>query len=752
VNINGVHNFDSNVEQPYVILPKMSLPTVAGTPGYTSIVNRGQIVDFSQDLLPRMGVERMMTQQIYRIPEESGPNGEPVFGVVGDRFNQVRVVGSGWKIQTDIDGACIAVPSSATANADYIEISFYGTGINILVNLTTTVRQLTYSMDGGTTSANFLSTYAAILNNRNYAPSQIIPVLSNQTFGVHTIRIFNNHANGINVYGFEVLNETNALIFPLGSALVNRQKLVNKEIDTVDYKTGFETGTLGTKGGCVVTYLKPSGTIGKVVTPTSPSVGTLTGTDHSNEELIREYFPREFGCGRSDDFSLGQGVQAIRAFTLDDNLTTLAGNACGFYYDINSTGEHLSNSAGNGNFVTVTFFGTGLDIVTAVNDAGSRGFDAIYVDGVSIGGISYSTSSPVQTRKICSGLSVGTHTVRFLQTTVGYALGLKSFKVYGPKKPSIPSGCVELSQYYLNADYSPVPVGSNGDGPIATGIIFKAQTRELVYVGTWALSIDATRVSGFINQTSANGDYFDYTFFGTGIGVSTSYGSSHNIIIYIDDVLYTGSAYTTNTSTWTPGSSAWGLAGSGGCQLWITGLSIGKHKIRVLNNAAINIQLTGLAIITPLYFPKSQLTYDTQNTTTIGSSIGDTRKFQPYTLTSEGKAVYKAIGVTANASTSSSAYVPMPDMSLNVYSKGGMLELHYEGSHYTSASSGYVVLVVDGKTTSEYSLSSNYGATVSLTAEVYLSKGFHKIDAYWKVNSGIYYRNELSCCLIAKEL
>ena len=60
---------------------------------HTTIQNRAQIIDITNDLSVVGPTKRLVTQQSYRIQDEIGPNGELVFGVLGDKFNQIRFVG-----------------------------------------------------------------------------------------------------------------------------------------------------------------------------------------------------------------------------------------------------------------------------------------------------------------------------------------------------------------------------------------------------------------------------------------------------------------------------------------------------------------------------------------------------------------------------------------------------------------------------------------------------------------------------------
>ena len=765
-SVNGIHNLDTNVEQPYVVLPKISLPTVAGQNGYTSIIGRSQICDLSNDLMPRMGVERLMTQQIYRIAEESGPNGEPVFGVIGDKFNQIRCIG-GWAVTVSSQGIGV-YPTGA---GDTLEVSFYGTGLNVLNYDTNDSRNFVYSVDGGADSSSVITaTPSGILNSRNYSQNTIRPVVSGLTFGLHTVKI-KITVSQPSFFGFEILNTEAALKVPTGTAIVNRQKLANLVSDSVSYNTGFESGVLGTKGGCVVTYLKPDGSIAKAVTPTNTSPAYLTNTDHTNEELTREYNPREFGCGRSDDFS-GVVQSGARAFTLDDNLTTLT---CSNAYIDAAPGQNGLYLGTTSSFYTFTFVGTGLDIVMVDTASGGNDAHTYSIDGQTAQAWPYTSGSTAQrTLKICSGLPYGTHTFKVTRGTVStWTVSTLSFKVYSPKKPFIPSGCVELSQYYVLADYVANTVA--GLETIGTGLVRKSCTRENVYVGAnWVLGIDPTVYVGGIDLSdNFAGQYFEHTFVGTGFELRGRAHTSftNNATLSIDGssnfTVSNGSYWTGALSTSyyggfsivssTTGQISQAVSQTLGSGIRVSGLTYGKHTVRLTNVAALSCIVETLDIITPIYFPKQQLAYDTQNTTTIGNcSLGDSRKFQPWTLTTEnGKAVYKAVGITVTPTTTSGSYVPVPEMSLEVYSKGGMWDLV---STVTANNNGANTILfrffVDGVAVPGVDCRA-YGTgyqTVPIQTQVYLSKGFHKVDVYWYTGAGTAAAYDVGRTITAKEL
>ena len=283
---------------------------------YSTIFNRAALPDFTQDLKPRMGIERMSTQSIYALQSEFGPNGEQVFAAQNDLFGQIRFVG-GW---SNINGSTNGSYAATNSVSDYCEITFYGTGLNILTNTDFGTNTWSYSVDGGGSST-FLSASASntVLNARNYAKQQIVNVVAGLTLGVHTVKITQASVATLGIFGFEILNESSSVKVPTGIAYVNGQKLVSSTLSAFSYSAPVT----GTKGGRVLVYLSSAGVISQAFTAVNASQANLTSADHTNEEVARIYYPREFGAGRSDDFSGNYSAGSNLAFTLDDGTTTL---------------------------------------------------------------------------------------------------------------------------------------------------------------------------------------------------------------------------------------------------------------------------------------------------------------------------------------------------------------------------------------------------------------------------------------------
>jgi hypothetical protein len=731
--------------------------TTTGTPAsgvfYSSIIGRAPIVDFSNDLRPRMGVERVIVQQIQEVQGESGPNGERVWKPINDQFDAVRLVGN-WSNIVSSYGSRAYTPNTPTSS-DYFEITFYGTGLNLLQSLTANTTSATYSVNGGSATSFWPSVGSANpLGARNYSANLVIPVLTGLTLGIYTVKIVATSAIELDLNGYEILNEASTIKTASGTSSVNGKLLTLSSLDSQAYNTTFDAqyqngGTSPsdlTRGGHVVVYQKTDGTIGKSVTWTNTAAAYLSSANHANESVIRTYHWREFGCGRNtvnagqtaDDFSSLTTTASNRAFTLDDGTTTLVSNSV----STTTTNEFILN----GGFHTFTFVGTGLDIAWSSDFAGTNtnanAFE-VFIDGVSQG--NWDTVSAgntvVTVKKIVSGLPYGTHTVKILRNTPNiWTMAIKQFIVYGPAKPAIPSGAIELSDYYLMANY--VDQGTAGTNFIATGVLGKAPTREFLYGSTAAAStVTAAYRFGFgVQLTTLTTSFAQYTFFGTGATITQDYNAGTGPVCA---VLVDGS---------TPGGTVTALGGTYSAGNWtntttngilrISGLSLGLHTVKItwtVANGAGYVSINGIDVITPIHAPKNNNLGALQNTLPIGNcAISDNRQFNAQQVPTQ-KAWGQAVGIASNPTISSPAatFIPIPDMSLTLTTKGNPVHIAFDGSFFqstTSYTSIYVVYVDGiqvGKDHARYTQATNATSDVSINMIVPLAAGTHKIEVYW---------------------
>lgn len=755
--------------------------TTTGTPAagtfYSSIPKRAAILDVSQDLRVSLGVERIAAQQLYRLQDEFGPSGEMVFGLANDTINQFRFVGGSW---TNINNASGLGVQTNNVN-DYVEITFYGTGLNVLMYYDTNNNDVRASVDGGAEGANFINTgKGSVLANRLTSPNGVFNAVSGLTLGIHTVKLRLNSIV-MNFSGFEILNQSTTLKVNQGSAYSYGKKLTLASQQSPAYNSGFDSGTLGTKGGRVLSYLNSVGNFGRIVNPTNASQGNLTSADHTNEDVARTYNWSEFGASRgggtfSDDFSNLPSSGANNAsFTLEDGTTTLVGSS------VQRSAASVSNFAvrtnTNGGFLSFTFVGTGLDIMRIDEvDSGTANTWSVTIDGTNVGNLSTSGVTKLRQEKIASGLPYGTHTVKITQvSSTTFAMCISQFIVYQPKKPTLPVGAIELADYNIMADF--VANSTANLDAISTGVLRKTSVRESIYVngtgGTtdWSIGFNVTeKIGGFEPFTDRLNSYFEYTFFGTGFDLrfSSAANRSSNISVSLNGSAATTANFPTLVSSvyGTGVSFASGVldqqdaATVNGSGFRISNLPLNKYTVRFNNNSAGSFLVAHcIDIITPIHSFKNNNYADLQNTLPTGScAISDNRKFTPVkTSISRKKNWVQAIGITSSPTTTATSFVPMPDMNLTIETAAGELDISYSVLGYLNATSVnlwvriYVNGVPVGADRALVSPVANLGETVSDRILVPVSAGIHKVELYWKVdsNTGTTYSN--SRTLIVRE-
>lgn len=739
-------------ELDFVSIPKIAVP-------FTTITDRAQIPDLSQDLSVNFGVNRIPVGQIAKLENEFGPNGQSVFKLVNDRLDVIRFVGS-WSSQAVTGG----VQAGTLVQNDYVEITFYGTGLNILTNVNTTFFDLRPSIDGGAEGANVMPNASPVLNSRNVTVLTVVPVASNLALGVHTIRLRNNGTAGQNIQSIEILNETQNIRVRPGLQLVKGKRRTLSVEDLETFNSGFETGTLGTRGGRVVVYHKADGTIGKAVTPTDVAQLNLAAASHANEEVARVYNWREFGANRADDFSTVAGSSTDRAFTLDDGTTTLTGATIA----INGASGGVALAIIGTGSITFTFVGTGLDVVRS-DDAATIDVHTITVDGVNIGSLAaIGTANLVRTTRIVSGLPYGTHTVRITRSAGSNGIGIRDFIVYQPKTPQIPATAKGIAAYNLMANF--VANATAGELRMSTGVLRKAAVREFTYVngtgGTsdWAINNGFTVYTAGMNlETNRQNAYVEYTFFGTGFDfrfISAS-NRSANITVSLQ-ALTSGGSLVAATTTNFPSlvSSVYGTgvafnnstgvldqldaAQTNGSGLVISGLPLGTYKVRFNNNtASAIIDINSLDIITPIHSSESSLPTSILNTLSVGSNaIQDLRKIKALEQLTDQDVIAQAIGVISGPTTTSTLAIPIPDLSVTVTTKTGKLDIaaFVTLRNNIAASSQQITITVNGQ---QIGIAASYDTPVAnnnnslhINSLFFGGPGTYKIDVYHLTNTG----------------
>ena len=568
--------------------------------------NPRQIPDPSKTLRPAMGVERILIKSLALKKDEKGSSGQLVWEP-DSKETRVRFVGSWISDHSTLGQHQL----TSTAN-DYVEISFFGTGLNLVLFVDGTSRDLRATIDNGAEGGNFYVTGSNIISNRQYPSNIIVSVASNLSLGNHTIKIRQNTGStNFRIFGFEILNQSTQIKIPQGEIYANGLKYTNSALQSIDYNTGFDGNpVLNGRGGRVVEYITPQGRIGKVIQQTNAAQQNLTSADHTNEEIIRKINFREFGVNAVSDFSTLADTVTNRAFTLDDGTTSLYGRDVRVFTSGGTLGSFpgvYTNTTGAPGGIELTFIGTGLDYI--VNFGNSAETITIYVNGVSIGTIPYENTIKNKLIKVVSGLPYGSHMVRLERGGGGSDfMNISDFIIYGPKKPSIPTNSQEINDYFLMANFSAVATTK----VLSTGTMFKSSLREHVYTGTYE-AVEISGVGDFsginVRNNAGTGETLALTFFGTGAEIFARGGSSGaTFTITVDGVAYTGAATAVSGGSWTPGTSTWVTSTVEGCKLILSGLSLGLHTIRLTNTANPGqMAYQGMSVITPIHYPNTKV-------------------------------------------------------------------------------------------------------------------------------------------------
>lgn len=589
----GFKDFVSEtLASPYALQPAYA----AGN----QIANRASIAN---DLKATLGVERLPVVGIKILPNEFGPNGEQVFEPLS-KDARVRAVGT-WLNFSNSNGTFFA---SSVLN-DWVEVAFYGTGLNALVHSEGS-RAFRVTTDGGTEVATDLNTSAsAVLAGRSYNMNSVVSCVSGLTLGWHVCKLRQNvNATNVIFMGFEIVGPS-SLTVPAGNAFSG----MNKDSLILNTTSAHTSSVTGSRGGRIVKYLKDS-VIAETFQVVDAAAAYSASASHGNEEVVRRVQFREFGANRADDFSTLVGSTGNRTYTLDDGVTNL--NSRGVTQNVGSGVEGFYITTANNDFWTITFVGTGLDVIATQHNGstGNTPNEQLIVDGVLQDTRQYSLSPIDKQIKLVSGLPYGTHTVKLAVLATGAGItgdfNTKEFIIYQPKKPSLPVGAIELADFNVMATY--VANASQGAAFIGAGVLRKQNIREMVYGGggSWGITADFSTCSGYlVNDNATTGDFIQYVFFGTGFDFRYQQASSSTTATITVDGSTNLSGFT--TSTYGSGNSlvastgvlTIGSSSLSGCGVSVSGLSLGLHtvKITLTTTSGGGFRTEAFDVITPIH-------------------------------------------------------------------------------------------------------------------------------------------------------
>lgn len=538
-------------------------------------------------------------------------------------------------------------------------------------------------------------------------------------------------------------------------------------------------------GGRVLQYLKTDGTIGQAISTIPSSASYLNSASHTNEEMVRTYHWQEFGCGRNSDTGYSAPVQA------NDDFSTLTATNRDAQFTLDDGGTSLVSTSVSRQIINVkavvspvlsttlgfTFTGCGVDVE----------FECSSFTGTlqySIDQASFATITNLPTiggvSRIASGLPYGTHTLRLNMSSSGGSIGILSYRVYQPIKPTVPTGEIVIADYNLLATYVACAVSGGFDAlwAMSRGVIAKESSRELDFQTPWLFSKNPAEQRSYWGTFAFPGQFqsFYYTFFGTGFDLRFPFYNdvggmgtgATNIQGYLRNRSTGGSELTLTTSNFSFTSSTYGVTGkfnastgvldqshvsvlAGG--LSISGLPLGLYTLRFyINTGAGFFRVGGVDVITPIHSYKSNLYSDSQNTLSIGSnSLLDSRKTN---ITKDAlpatKARAQASGVTSNITCSATTAIPIVDLAATIKtSSNGYLDISFFMSFRSNlATNAYFAIYVDGVMltpgTNASPIQSDISASqvsvgsqiASYRATCPVSAGTHTVHVTWNVGGG----------------
>ena len=258
---------------------------------------RRQIQNLANNLKSSSGIERIPFNGIDELDTEQGPNGETVHALnTGD--SRIRFINGTrqWQLFADANsagtqpGTAVRLFNSSSGTLDVVmgevEITFFGTGLNILSWTDTSPANWVAFVDGSMTGTqispnnlmiNFTPpTQFDVTANRAIKVNQVVPVVSGLSAGIHTVRIEGREhgvsgggASTFPLFGCEIINENAAITQQPGADFDGRVealsgttfpiKPLNTTISAVNSRSGTSEAFTGTTGARVLNYITSGG-------------------------------------------------------------------------------------------------------------------------------------------------------------------------------------------------------------------------------------------------------------------------------------------------------------------------------------------------------------------------------------------------------------------------------------------------------------------------------------------------------------
>ena len=399
-----------------------------------------------------------------------------------------------------------------------------------------------------------------------------------ESLGIHTLRLENVAAQDVELFGIELIAQDTTSTANRSKIQIPSQDVVSygkkftvsgtphydpfttmsyggsgttlsalqSLIDT-DTSLGMDAWKAGTSnyhrpwnGGRIIKWVDSSGTIKTSVNmmpPNAQNIGTtasnavsdahvIAGTnddtinfntsaiDHTQAEVAKTYFVREFGNGSANgnatyaDASMLTASTDDIAYVMDDGLTSLSAKDV----QIASTPLGLHLQATDDTFY-VTFIGTGLTIVNNTDFADGGNNQMVKYNlvqnlpfGTHILEVKRTSTYTSSTIKI-DGVQIHTGWIRLEEVTF-----------HQPKKPPIPEDAVVLCDYMLMADF--VPNTSFGRDKISKGVREVDSSRDVFYDTNGSFTSANLGPDGWrglrVYNNSGTADY-KLPFFGNGV-------------------------------------------------------------------------------------------------------------------------------------------------------------------------------------------------------------------------------------------